>query len=200
MKYLIFGSAWYVDKWWEDHHKDFSNQEICTVAINNASRVVTKYSRLHRWYTGTDFFNLRYLNKKPADLPDIHDYINNYKFSYPSIITGDFLFSPYGYKNKCRGTMIVNVCYDLLNKSIARNHICTVGIIGSDLVYDKEKPHFYGRGGNDPINIGLPILEEELLCVKKAYEETGNQIVNLSEESRTRLPFHKVSVEDFIRL
>lgn len=200
MKYLIFGSAWYVEEWWDNHYKDFEGLEICTVGINNASRVVTKHARLHRWYLGTDFFNLRYLSRKPSDLPDIHDYINNYKFSYPSIISGDFLFAPYRYKNRCRGTMIINACYDLLNKSIARNELCTVGIIGSDLVYYPEKTHFYGRGGNDPVNIGLDVLTEELEGVKNAYSETGNQIVNLSTEPKSRLPFPKVTVEDFIRL
>jgi|688.fasta_scaffold06172_8 hypothetical protein len=195
MKYLIFGSAWYIENWCEQNNQYFDDG--CLVTINNSIKVVSKYRSVHRWYVGTDFFIKKY-HEDPQF--NIHEYCNFYNFGYPSIISGDFLTRPYGYYCSQGGTMILNVCYDLLNKSMLRHEKCTIGIIGCDLIYNKNKSHFYNGGTNDPLRLGVDLLKTYLDNLKNSFVFSHNLIFNLSEETDTLLPFDKISTDDFYKL
>lgn len=198
MKYIIFGSAWYVEDWFDKNYLIINEnhyESICLVAINNAAKVVTKHRKLHLWYQSTDFLMIKYYNDRTFD---IHEYFNYYKFGHSTVITGDFLFSPYKYDNSNSGTMILNVCYDLLNKCIVRNEKINIGVIGSDLIYNTSKTHFYNGGNNDPLRFGQQYLEENLSKLNTDFKSSGNTIYNLSEELHSLLPFEKISLNSFI--
>jgi len=195
MKYLIFGSAWYIEDWCEKYNSYFDLG--CLVAINNSIKVVSKYHHVDSWYTGTDFIFHKYQEEPTFN---IHEYCNNYKFTFPSIITGDFLTRPYGYYCPMGGTMILNVCYDLLNKAMLRHEKCTIGIIGCDLIYNKTKSHFYTGGKDDPLRLGTETLKNYLNNLQNAFTFSHNLIYNLSEELDTLLPFQKISINDYYNL
>jgi len=195
MKYLIFGSAWYIEDWCEAN-KSYLDK-FCLVAINNSAKVVFKHHLLHRWYVGTDFFVKKYHEESKFD---IHEYCNYYKFGYPSIISGDFLIRPYGYYCPHGGTMILNTCYDLLNKCMLRHEKCTIGIIGCDLIYNKTKSHFYDGGSADPLRLGEEVLKNHLYNLKNSFIFSHNKIFNLSEQRDTLLPFGKITIDDFYNL
>jgi hypothetical protein len=192
MKYLIFGSAWYVERWFEDNKSNLDG--IYLVAINNSIKVVSKYQSVHSWYTGTDFFIKKYQEEPTFN---IHEYYNNYKFGYPATLTGEFLIRPYGYECPMGGTMILNVCYDLLNRSMLRHQKCTIGIIGCDLIYNKTQSHFYNGGTDDPLRLGIDNLKRHLNDLQNSFIFSHNLIYNLSEESDTLLPFEKISTKQF---
>lgn len=194
MKYIIIGSAWYITDWLKHNHSSDAMNQSCIVAINNSMSEISKYRLVHRWYTGTDFFIKKQLTDPSFNL---HVICNNYKFGYSSIITGDFLFHPHGYYDPLGGTMIINVCYDLLNKSVARNHPIKIGIIGCDLIYNRSTSHFYEGGADDPMRLGIENLKSYLLQLNSTFQTTGNQIYNLSENSETLLPFDRISLKEF---
>lgn len=195
MKYLIFGSAWYIESWFEDNKSNLDG--MCLVAINNSAKVVFRHKLLHRWYTSTDFFILKYHNDINFN---IHEYCNFYKFGYTTIISGDFMNTPYGYSCPHGGTMILNVCYDLLNKSIIRNENCTVGIIGCDLIYNKPKTHFYEGGSDDPMRLYKPTLKNYLKNLQESFVSSNRKIYNLSSEQESLLPFDRISMNEFVKL
>ena len=195
MKYLIFGSAWYIEDWCKEYNQYFNLG--CLVSINNSVKVASKYHLVHRWYTGTDFFIKKYQEEPTFN---IHEYYNNYKHGYPSIISGDFLMNPHGYYCPKGGTMILNVCYDLLNKSILRREKCTIGIIGCDLIYNRTQSHFYNGGHSDPLRLGIDTLKSHLNILQNSFTCSHNLMYNLSEESDTLLPFEKISIKHFHEL
>jgi hypothetical protein len=192
MKYLVFGSAWYIEDWCEENNSHFHGP--CLVAINNSAQVVSRHFKLHRWYVGTDFFILKHQRDPEFD---IHSYSNNYLHGYPSVISGDFLTRPYGYSDPMGGTMLLNVCYDLLNKAMLRHEKCTIGVIGCDMVYTREKSHFYEGGTDDPLRVGESVLNGYLADLKRQFEFSHNEIFNLSDVDDTRLPFDKISIDEF---
>lgn len=195
MKYLIFGSAWYIENWCEQNNQYFD--DACLVTINNSIKVVSKYRSVHRWYVGTDFFIKKYQEDSTFN---IHEYCNFYNFGYPSIISGDFLMTPFGYDRVHGGTMILNVCYDLLNKSILRQEKCMLGIIGCDLIYNRIQSHFYKGGSDDPMRLGIHNIKNYLNDVKESFNLSNNIIFNLSSENDTLLPLEKISIDDFYKL
>jgi hypothetical protein len=96
--------------------------------------------------------------------------------------------------------MILNVCYDLLNKSILRQEKCTIGIIGCDLIYNRTQSHFYNGGTDDPLLLGIDTLKSHLNNLQNSFTFSHNLIYNLSEESDTLLPFEKISIKHFHEL
>ena len=70
----------------------------------------------------------------------------------------------------------------------------------SDLIYNKNKSHFYNGGTNDPLRLGVDLLKTYLDNLKNSFVFSHNLIFNLSEETDTLLPFDKISTDDFYKL
>ena len=159
--YLI-GSAPYAPEWWKQH-KDQVEIAHC---INNAKAIVGDHQGT--WYFSTDFL--------------IH---NNYCFKalqersgqdwHFCTMVSDCLMQPRGYECEYEGTMVLNACYDILNRAILKGECLELNLVGCDMDYSGPQTHFYEGGTADPMRIPQEVLVRHLNRLNKAY--TGFHII-----------------------
>jgi len=180
LKYLVIGSAPYIQKWYADRGKVYLDAGYKLVAINNAW--VIDFGNTHVICIGSDF-------GETGSFYPTRRIINQFRDKFPEKVLKDFP-DIYKYeKDNGSGTMILNVLTILLNNAVKVGKHLEVCIAGCDLIYKGECNHFYGSGTVDPLRYGEAWLLRELNRVKGFYEKEGFEIYNAGNQEETLLPF-----------
>ena len=147
---FLIGSAPYAPLWWEKH-KDKVHTAHC---INNAKSIVG--NKTGTWYISTDFpihndYSFKSIQERSKE-----------EWNYCPIVSQPLL-KPHGYSCEYHGTMVLNACYDILNRATLACEPTQLNLVGCDLDYSGKETHFYGKGTPDPMRIPKEDLEEHLL-------------------------------------
>lgn len=180
---LLVGSAWYVKDWWEENRSNIKKyNHVCS--INNAFLITQEMT--DEWYMANDFIYSNGFDMRKFYSDSMKDVAKKVG------ITSWFLSTPHWYAPHPRenGTMLLNSIYDILNKSVLHKNFCKLDIIGCDLNYSNNKPHFYGVGTSDPLRLGEDYLKQELAVVKGLFDIYNYKITNLSKHDGL-LPFDR---------
>lgn len=180
MKYLVIGSAPYIQDWYKKNGKKYLDAGYKLVAINNAWAIDP--DNMHFWVHANDFY------KVAKVIPDMatREALDNKE--RVSDIRG---ISVYHYHEKQHGTMILNVLVGLINRAKMKDTDLEVCVAGCDLIYNGEVNHFYGNGTADPLRLGEDYLKVELQDIKGYYEKEGFGIFNVGGQPETLLPFDR---------
>jgi hypothetical protein len=172
MKVFLIGSAPYAPQWWEQH----KHRVEVAHCINNAKAIVGDHAGT--WYISTDFLihnDYSFESLKQRSRQDWH---------YCPIVS-EPLLHPRGYSCQYHGTMVVNACYDILNRALLAGETVKLNLVGCDLDYSGEETHFYEGGTPDPMRIPQDILIGHLTKLRDDFPE--HRIVTLGPPSI--LPF-----------
>lgn len=173
-KVYLIGSAHYAPIWW-DRHKHHVEVAHC---INNAKSIVGNH--IGNWYMSTDFlihndYSFKKIQERSRD--DWH---------YCPVVSAG-LQKPFGYECEYHGTMLLNACYDILNRALLHSSKVELNLVGCDLDYSGKNTHFYGEGTPDPRRIPDDILLGHLHKVEEDFSPM-HKIVNLGPQP-SFLPF-----------
>jgi mannosyltransferase OCH1-like enzyme len=183
-KYLVVGSAPFVDDWIQKHMKWFVDRGYKIIPFNNAWKAVP-LEYIHAWHRPSD--SKRHATFLPTDeeikqMNVVNHHGNNLKYRHLYVTKND------------KSTMLFNILYYLY---VHNEKPFTVSIIGSDMIYKKNGDTFYSnleisKAQNDPVNKFLEIeLKNELDNIYKLYENRGCEVLNASYQEETRLPFKR---------
>jgi len=199
IKYLLLGSAPYVTEYYEKRKERY--RDWLKLAVNNAWKVC--YPDISEWFIADDFL-------KPSPNTGIHSgtLIPDREQKENICITPMPIVRIPGYVNKTGSCMILNVMYILYNRFRTSKERFMLSVMGSDFIYDKNNPAFYGTAKEnsavqallkfnnpdyagiqaDPLRFGDKWLTDELNNIMIIY---GNKGYPLFKDTpyESRLPF-----------
>lgn len=194
-KFLILGSAPYVDSWFEKNKDRFMQKKFQIVSMNNAWRI--SKDKTDFWVHSNDFEKLG--NKVPSK-EEMQKWVE----------VVDFIKKPFWYHCPGSGTMLLNTLYHFLNLVYKSRFIFVIA--GSDFIYTGGKTHFYGCGivtskvkgllskncpnlenkAADPLRFGKEWLINELCKFNTLVTNCGGFVFNVGGQKETLLPFKRI--------
>ena len=174
---LLIGSAPYIPEWWTKNYHNFGRVHC----VNNAIRVVQ--DRHETWYLTEDF----YWHHKDT-WGELTKWLTPEE---PALrMTMDCLRDPCWYHCPHNGTMVLNACYDILNRaSFARTPV-ELCLVGCEMDYTGPKTHFYAGGKPDPLRIPKDTLQGHFWKLQADFAPM-HKIVN-SGQTEGLLPYEMV--------
>lgn len=195
-RYLVLGSAPYINGWWAEHHDEYRGWTVC--AINNAWSIAHDESPW--WYVSRDFGGLGTMI--PTD---------EQRDTMMVMTLGRRLRNPFRYDRHHGAMMILETVYDLLNRCVLAGG-GEIHIAGSDLVYPSAgDSHFYGKGrirsrpaarlahhcpelagvAADPLRKGSEYVIRRLARAGRFAAKHGVVIRNAGDLAKSHLPFDR---------
>jgi hypothetical protein len=173
-KWLLLGSAPYIEDWWYWYGSRYVDAGFFIAAMNNAWRVAGKH--LHVWYRPDDF-----RGNNPDNLPSGNESF----YEHPD----GWRIGPYWER---QGRLsFVDTCHHILNMyACTQSRKVELHVAGSDFIYPDSGPtHFYGSGGLDPLRYGDDFVGQALGRLHQHYQQAGSSIYNAGGQRESRLPF-----------
>lgn len=193
-KFLLIGSAPYIFDWYRVLGRTIIKKggfRLC--AINNAWRIDPEY--LDLWIKSNDY---RENGKMPKQKLKV-ELEERYKMFLTDNAVEDF--SPYGYKKKGPGTMLLNALCLLLNGSLKKGRRCIVAVAGNDCIFKEGQDNaFYGKGRPDPVRYGETWLKTELDRIHSFYKMEKCLIYNVGLQEETLLPFEQIEPKELCEM
>jgi len=131
-KYLLLGSAPYVQDWFRMFGQRYLDDGHILCAMNNAWQVAPDQIKI--WFRAEDYFTVPY-----SAPPTEHQQAT-------WITVTRFNDVPFFFNRNVGGTMLPNVLSHLINEGISNEDRIWVAIAGADHVYKGERDWFYGKG------------------------------------------------------
>lgn len=181
-KYLLLGSGPNVADWYAEYGDHFLRCGYWLVAINNAWRIDPKKLRI--WMRSTDFLDIGNEGPGTKIAKRIIDPVRDREWERWK--------NPFDYDRKEAGTMFLNACYYLINRSYEVGKSCIILTAGCNMHYPSGKSHFYGNGTPDPLRLGEDYLLEQTRLLKDFTDKGWYQIYNVSLDRETLLPFNRI--------
>lgn len=192
-KYLVVGSAPYMQDWISKHLNWFVENNYRIVCFNNSWKLIP-LQNIYVWFHSNDF------TKKNTYIPTINEIPLDSRIKshgYLDEKLPEFLPQIPDLKqlhiNRKGGTMFFNVIYNLLR---SHGSEASVVVIGCDMIYTKSGDTFYSdkkgsKARNDPLCLwGDEGLTNECANSHEMFKKYGNPIMNASTY-KTRLPYAK---------
>jgi len=176
IRYLIVGSAPYVEDWVKEHLQFFLNRQYNVCCINNAWKAVPLGS-IEEWHYSNNHSTVGTYIPRPTEIAKIP------RFTQHTTRGGARKY----YKHfKRGGTMFFNVLYSLLDRHKSKQ--MRVAVIGCDFIYRKDGDTFYSdreesKAQNDPLlRYSLDELREESEHCYNFYHNStrDHELVNAS--------------------
>lgn len=177
-KYLVLGSAPYVQEWYARNRQRYSDFRV--IPVNNAIQAVPKQD-VYMWFHASDYRDFMGKHHPEIKLCDDDEY-RTFETMPMKHMYYDATF---------KSTTMVDVLLSLLE--LHGFQPIEVHIAGSDYNYKGEKTHFYKQKGTlDPLRSGKRVLLNELINVDHMYTKHNSMIYNVGGQQGSLLPFQRL--------
>ena len=193
--YIVVGSAPYVASWVNTNMKMLKKLKIEICPINNAWALFNP-KEISIWTHPCDLNHRGTLiptNEQRKEMNDIREFMPKfYKRTFNNISKREEITWKKSF------TMMIDTIYMLIDKDKAKE----IYVIGCDMIYNNDNRDFFYsnyencKGTPDPLRKGEEILMQELDKLFVYAKERHVNIINLSEEKDTLLPFKRLKIEN----